>query len=98
VCLEELAVIFIVPVFQSIVVISWFQTFLKNRQAILSFLMLVSDIPQISHTASSSLLMAELITAESDASVSITSFLMPLCSQLQVIYLYWRKDEIALIF
>jgi len=79
VCLE-LAVIFIVPVLQSVVVFSWFQTFLRNRQAILSFLMHVSDIPQTSHTASSSLLMTELITAESDASVSITSFLMSVCS------------------
>lgn len=79
-CLEELAIIFIVPVLQSVVVFSWFQNILRNRWAILSFLMHVSDIPQTSHTASSSLLMAELITAESDASVSITSFLMPLCS------------------
>lgn len=78
-CLEELAVIFIVPVLQSVVVFSCFQTVLRNRRAILSFLMHVSDIPQTSHTASSSLLKAELITAESDASVRITSFLMPVC-------------------
>ena len=75
-----MAVIFIVPVLQGVFIFCWFQTVLRNRHAILSFLMHVSDIPQTSHTASSSLLMAELITAESDASVSITSFLMPVCS------------------
>jgi hypothetical protein len=88
----------IIPVFQSVVAVFWFQTFLKNRQAILSFLMHVSDVPQTSHSASSSLLMAELITAESAASVSIMLLLTHLCSQLETICLYWRKDEISLIF
>jgi len=80
-----------------VVVFSWFQTFLRNRQAILSFLMHVSDIPQTSHTASSSLLTAELVTAESDASVSITSFLTPVCSVGNCVFSYWSKDEISVV-
>lgn len=89
--LEELAIIFIVPVLQSVVVFSWFQTILRNRRAILSFLMHVSDIPQTGHTASSSLLMADLITAESDASVRITSFLMPVYSVRNCVFLLEQR-------